>query len=105
MCSRRSARLAGDDITAAQFAALDALRGGDAAGGDATRSPRPTARTHCRTWLSDHGVDRDWLIARRLPPPASTPPGARGPQTSEGTALEPGAGVGGEHFSVPCSPR
>ena len=59
-------RLAAEQITAAQFVALDQLRRA------IDRAPEPTGvaladrEEELSTWLSDHGIDREWVIAPAL---------------------------------------
>jgi signal transduction histidine kinase len=60
-------RLARDELTAEQFAALDALRGAIASGvlelDPLDRADREQALT---SWLSGHGIQRGWIIAPPL---------------------------------------
>jgi signal transduction histidine kinase len=85
-------RLAKDEISASQFTALDALRreiGPAVAGTD----PLATAdlEDSLSSWLTHHGVAREWLIA---PPLAAAGVDLewceRAAAVLEGTALEPG---------------
>jgi signal transduction histidine kinase len=85
-------RLAGNGISASQFSGLDELR---RELGQRVAIPDPLAASDLEnavsSWLSSHGVDRDWMIA---PPLAAA--GAdlawceRAATTLPGAALEPG---------------
>ncbi|HEU5107284.1 MAG TPA: ATP-binding protein [Micromonosporaceae bacterium] len=85
-------RLAGNGISAAQFTVLDELRR-ELGQRMAIADPLAAAdlETAVSSWLTDHGVDRDWMIA---PPLAAG--GAdlawceRAAATLPGAALEPG---------------
>ena len=101
-CSRRWRRLArrrdhGRPVRRPRRAAPRDRPQAPAASRPARRSP--TARSELAGWLARHGVGRAWATraaaGRR---PGSTSRGASGADVAVGDrALEPGAGVGGEH--------
>ncbi|HET9422719.1 MAG TPA: ATP-binding protein [Nocardioides sp.] len=59
-------RLAAEAITAEQFVALDELRRGVGDAPAATGAELAEREETLSTWLEDHGVDRDWVIAPAL---------------------------------------
>jgi signal transduction histidine kinase len=59
-------RLATESITAAQFVALDELRRGVGDAPAATGAELAEREETLSTWLEDHGVDREWVIAPAL---------------------------------------
>jgi signal transduction histidine kinase len=85
-------RLARDEISAAQFVALDELRRDVGAAPSAADTLEVADREDALSdWLSDHGVERDWVIA---PPLAAAGVDRawceRAAVVLEGSALEPG---------------
>jgi signal transduction histidine kinase len=56
-------RLASESITAEQFVALDELRRGVCDTPAATGAELAEREETLSTWLEDHGVDREWVIA------------------------------------------
>ena len=95
-------RLAEDEISAVQFKALDALRR-EIDTPVATLDPLDMADREdaLSTWLADHAVERDWLIA---PPLAAAGVDVdwcdRASTVLEGSALEPGLEWVASTFSV-----
>jgi len=95
-------RLAYDEITSQQFVALDALRR-EIEPREAVLDPLATAdhEEALSSWLSDHGVQRDWMIA-----PALAAAGVdlawceRAATVLTGPALEPGLEWVSSTFSV-----
>ncbi len=95
-------RLAHDEITSQQFVALDALRR-EIEPREAVLDPLATAdhEEALSSWLSDHGVQRDWMIA-----PALAAAGVdlawceRAATVLTGPALEPGLEWVSSTFSV-----
>ena len=59
-------RLAAESITAAQFVALDELRRGAAEASPLSGVELAEREDHLSTWMSEHRVDRDWVIAPAL---------------------------------------
>jgi signal transduction histidine kinase len=59
-------RLAGESITAAQFVALDELRRGAEQAPALTGVALAEREDELSTWLLDHSIDRDWVIAPAL---------------------------------------
>ena len=96
-------RLAHDDISAAQFAALDALRREIE---PLAADPDPLARADREQALSlvarpATASSASGSSRRRSPPPESTSPGASGPRPCwQGSALEPGLEWVASTFSV-----
>jgi len=85
-------RLADDDIAASQFTALDALRREIE---PPTGVPDPLvladAEDDLSSWLTDHGVERDWIIAPQLAAGGVDVAWCeRAATILEGPALEPG---------------
>ncbi|HJR39519.1 MAG TPA: ATP-binding protein [Nocardioidaceae bacterium] len=95
-------RLAQDEISAAQFSALDALRRevepAAAALDPLALSDQEEALT---TWLADRGVERDWVIASSLAAAGVDLAWCdRAADVLEGAALEPGLEWVASTFSV-----
>ena len=95
-------RLAQDEISAAQFSALDALRRevepAAAALDPLALSDQEEALT---TWLADRGVERDWVIASSLAAAGVDLAWCdRAANVLEGAALEPGLEWVASTFSV-----
>jgi signal transduction histidine kinase len=86
------ARLANDDITAAQFAALDDLRREVAPrAADLDPLDRADREQAISTWLSRHGVVREWTIAPTLAAAGIDLAWCeRAATVLDGSALEPG---------------
>ena len=59
-------RLAAESITAEQFVALDELRRGVGEAPTSTGAALAEREETLSTWLDDHGVDREWVIAPAL---------------------------------------
>jgi signal transduction histidine kinase len=85
-------RLARDEISAAQFVALDELRRDVGAAPSAADTLEVADREDALSdWLSDHGVERDWVIAPPLAAAGVDPAWCeRAAVVLEGSALEPG---------------
>jgi signal transduction histidine kinase len=95
-------RLAQDEISAAQFSALDALRREVE---PAAAAPDPLALSDqeeaLTTWLADRGVERDWVIASPLAAAGVDLAWCdRAADVLEGPALEPGLEWVASTFSV-----
>ena len=87
------ARLARDEISAQQFTALDTLRREIEPQAEAVHDPLVVAEREevLSSWLTRHGVGRDWLIAPPLAAASVDPAWCERVATLlEGPALEPG---------------
>jgi signal transduction histidine kinase len=85
-------RLAGDELSAEQFAALDALRRElDPAAADPDPLARADREQALSSWLTRHGIVREWTIAPALAAAGVDPAWCeRAAAVLEGPALEPG---------------
>lgn len=95
-------RLAEDDISAAQFAALDALRRElEPLAGESDPLVRADREQDLSSWLTRHGIERDWIIA---PPLAAAGVDVdwctRAATVLDRSALEPGLEWVASTFSV-----
>ena len=85
-------RLARDEISATHFVALDELRRDVGPAPPAADTLEVADREDALSdWLSDHGVERDWVIAPQLAAAGIDPAWCdRAASVLEGSALEPG---------------
>ena len=97
-------RLAHDEISSAQFAALDALRREIepvAAGVDADPLDRADREQALAAWMARHGVENEWMLAPPLAAAGVDPAWCtRAANVLEGSALEPGLEWVASTFSV-----
>jgi len=84
-------RLAAQDITAAQFVVLDELRRAIDAAPVATGVALAEREDELSTWMLDHGIDRDWVLAPALAGAGVDLPWCEAAAASlEGVALQAG---------------